>query len=106
VVVMAGLAGGVAVDVVGQLEASRHAGLDQRLHGPEHRGPPHPRAAAPNAVPELIGGELAPGAGQRIGHQQALGRDALARGAEAITGCAGGGHQMVAPTTPTHSEKR
>ena len=63
---------------------------------------------AAHALPELLGGQLAARAGQRIGHQQPLRRDALAGGAQSVTG---GRHTVrlhhtVTPTAPAQTEKR
>src|ERR687891_946615 len=83
-VMMGRLTGDVRVDVSLQLEPPRDADLHQPLKRAKYGRAPERRLGPAKLLVELGGRELTPGAGQRVGHDQALARDALAGGGEPL----------------------
>ena len=85
------------------LESPGHAGCDERLERAEHRGATDAALATADPFVQLLGGDAAPVRGERIGNEQPLRRDPLARGVQAV------GDRVDAAqwksTAPANSEK-
>lgn len=84
-----GTAGDIAVHVAILLEAPRDSGGHQRLQRPEHGRATDAGLSPTETVVQILRGDLAGVRGQRIGDEQALSRDALAGGGQAVGGRGG-----------------
>lgn len=100
--VMVGAAGDVAVDVAVKLHAPRDAGGDQAVQRPERGGSADAHIPATQPIVELLRGDLAPGAGECIGHEQPLTRDAQAGPSQPL---GDGPISQCPPTAPAKAEK-
>jgi manganese/zinc/iron transport system ATP- binding protein len=83
-------AGDVGVDVALELEAPRHAGVDESFEGAKDGRSTDTRHPSPQVAIELLGRQLAARRRQRVSDEEPLASDPLTRGAETIRSCQAG----------------